>query len=910
MKDAIFMPPIPSQPYALTPQQLKEHMQSDPELGLADDEVQRRLGEYGPNQLQEETSESWLIKFFKQFQSVLIVILIIAAAMAGFMGEWTETWAILAIVLLNGVIGFFQEARAEKAIASLRQLASPQARMIRGGRSRIGPAGELVPGDLIELEAGDFVPADTRLIEAYDCRCQEAALTGESVPVVKQAQQILDEKTILAERSNMLFMGTTVLSGRAKGFVVATGMQSELGHIAGILQRQPQEPTPLQVRLAQLGRILIVLCLGMIALIFGLYSLRGESLKEVILFAISLAVAVIPEGLPAFVTIALALGLTRMAKRNALIRRLPSVETLGSVTVICTDKTGTLTRNEMTVRALEVGPYAYEVSGSGYQKEGAITRVRDTEALGSGDEDLHLALWIGARCNHAKIFPDADPAKAWSILGDPTEAALLIAADKAGIAVGHDPVLQNKPFDERKRMSIVVQAEGGGPMLLMKGAAESLLSCCAHELWDGQVRSLSPARRQEILKANDAMSSRALRVLGLAFRSFPAAQADYKEEELIYVGLIGMMDPPRDEVKASIQSCLDAGIKPVMITGDHPATAQAIAMELGLVKAHGRVITGQDIDNAPPGQLEKEVADIAVYARVTPEHKMKVIEAWKKRGAIVAMTGDGVNDAPAVKAADIGIAMGITGTDVTKEASDIILMDDNFVSIVNAVEEGRGILDNIKNIVHYLLSGNVSEVLLVLTCVIVGWPLPLQPMQILWINLATDGFPALALAAERPEPGIMRRKPRPTREPILSWGNGRRILGHGLILTAVMLIGFYWAYFLHPPTRGQLPLAQAVTFFICAFAQLFFALGCRSQTQTYWGRGAFSNPALIAALIVAAGLQFAIFYMPALRAIFLRADPGFGLDTWIPMLVLSILPLSMVELIKIGRGMIRSGPKP
>ncbi|HET9238634.1 MAG TPA: cation-translocating P-type ATPase [Oligoflexus sp.] len=904
------MPPIPSQPYALTLERLKEYMQTDPERGLSDDEVQRRLGEYGSNQLEEETSESWLIKFFKQFQSVLIVILIVAAAMAGLMGEWTETWAILAIVLLNGVIGFFQEARAEQAIASLRQLASPQARVIRSGASRLIAAVDLVPGDLIELEAGDFVPADTRLIEAYDCRCQEAALTGESVPVHKKAQPPLAEKTILAERSNMLFMGTTVLSGRAKGFVVATGMQTELGHIAGILQRQPQEPTPLQLRLAELGRILIVLCLGMIALIFALYSLRGDALKDVFLFAISLAVAVIPEGLPAFVTIALALGLTRMAKRNALIRRLPSVETLGSVTVICTDKTGTLTRNEMTVRVLEIGPYAYEVSGSGYQREGAITRTREVEGLGSGDDDLHLALWIGARCNHAKIIPEAAPSQSWSVLGDPTEAALLIAADKAGIAVGNDPLLQNKPFDERKRMSIVVQAEGGGPMMLMKGAAESLLSCCAHELWDGQVRRLSPARRQEILNANHAMSSRALRVLGLAFRSFPAVQTDYKEDELIYVGLVGMMDPPRDEAKAAIRSCLDAGIMPVMITGDHPATARAIAMELGLTTADGRVMTGQDIDDGPLGQLEKDVAGIAVYARVTPEHKLKVIEAWKKHGAIVAMTGDGVNDAPAVKAADIGIAMGITGTDVTKEASDIILMDDNFVSIVNAVEEGRGILDNIKNIIHYLLAGNVSEVLLVLTCVIVGWPLPLQPMQILWINLATDGFPALALAAERPEPGIMRRKPRPVKEPILSWGNGRRILGHGLLLTAMMLIGFYWSYALHPPTRGQLPLAQTVTFFICAFAQLFFALGCRSQTQTYWSRGALSNPALIGALIVAAGLQFAIVYIPALRVIFLRADPKFGLDTWMPMLILAIFPVSIVELIKIGRGVIRSGSKP
>jgi Ca2+-transporting ATPase len=687
-------------------------------------------------------------------------------------------------------------------------------------------------------------------------------------------------------------------------------MDTELGHIAGILQRQPQEPTPLQLRLAELGRILIVLCLAMIALIFVLYGLRGAPLSEVFLFAISLAVAVIPEGLPAFVTIALALGLTRMAKRNALIRRLPSVETLGSVTVICSDKTGTLTRNEMTVRALQVGPYAYELSGTGYLPEGLIQRTDDPQWNIQTDDDLHLALMIGARCNHAKLLPPDAEKNAWTILGDPTEAALLVAARKAAVMPADDPVLQNLPFDERKLMSIVVHAEGAGPMMLIKGAAEALLGRCVHELWDGYVRPLTAARRQEILEQNQALAGQALRVLGLGFRSFPQVETHYQEEDLIFVGLVGMIDPPRDEVKAAIRSCQDAGIRPVMITGDHPATAKAIALELGLMDAEARAYSGQEIETWTAEQLEQEVERIAVYARVTPEHKLRVVEAWRKRGAIVAMTGDGVNDAPAVKAADIGIAMGITGTDVTKEASDIILMDDNFVSIVNAVEEGRGILDNIKNIVHYLLSGNVSEVILVLTCVIMGWPIPLQPMQILWINLATDGFPALALAMERPEPGIMRRKPRPTREPILTWTSGRRILGHGSILATVMLIGFYWSYFIHPPTRGQVPLAQTVAFFICAFAQLFFALGCRSQTQTYLRRGVLTNPALILALLVAAGLQIVIVSVDALHPIFLRADPHFGIETWGPMLLLAIVPLMGVELMKMIRGMVRSGPKP
>ncbi len=564
----------------------------------------------------------------------------------------------------------------------------------------------------------------------------------------------------------------------------------------------------------------------------------------------------------------------------------------------------------MTVRALQVGPASYEVSGSGYQAEGGIEKKDDRNWVLQQDEDLQLALMIGARCNHARLVARDPDQKKWTILGDPTEAALLVVARKAGVEATADKVLQNLPFDERKLMSIVVQAPEAGPMMLIKGAAESLLTRCAYELWDGQVRPLTPRRREEILEHNQSMASQALRVLGLGFRSFPTMQDYYKEDELIFVGLVGMMDPPREEVKAAIQSCQDAGIRPIMITGDHPATAKAIALELGLMKETMQVCSGATIDSWNAEQLIEALEHIAVYARVTPEHKLRVVEAWRRRGAIVAMTGDGVNDAPAVKAADIGIAMGITGTDVTKDASDIILMDDNFVSIVNAVEEGRAILDNIKNIVHYLLAGNVSEVILVLTCVIMGWPIPLQPMQILWINLATDGFPALALATERPEPGIMQRKPRPTREPILTWSNGRRILGHGFILALVMLLGFYWAYFLHPPTRGQVPLAQTVTFFICAMAQLFFALGCRSQTQTYMGRGIVSNPALILALLAASGLQLAILYVDALNPIFLRVDPHFGLETWGPMILLAVFPLLVVEGMKVGRRMLRSGPQP
>jgi len=899
------MLPTSVEAHAMPAEQLIETFRANTEQGLDTQEVSRRRTQYGLNQLQEEPGESWLVKLLRQFKSVLIVILLIAALLAGFMQQWTEAWAILSIVFLNGIIGFLQESRAEKAIARLQELGAPQARVMRGGQKLVIAAAEVVPGDLIEMEAGDFVPADARLVEAYDCRCQEAALTGESLPVSKQSEEALDVKTSLAERTNMIFLGTTLLAGRAKAIITATGMQTELGHIAGILQRQPHELTPLQVRLAELGRVLIVLCLAMIALIFILYGARGTPLNEVFLFAISLAVAVIPEGLPAFVTIALALGLTRMAQRNALIRRLPSVETLGSVTVICTDKTGTLTRNEMTVRELQVGPHLYQINGTGYKPEGEFLKAGEDPFDPQSDADVKLALTIGARCNHASLLPDDPDENSWKILGDPTEAALLVVARKGGVILPDDHMLQSRPFDDRKLMSVVVQLAEANPRMLCKGAPEAVLNRCDQELWNGTIRALDAQRRQQLLESGQTMAGKALRVLGLAFREFKQSQTLYKEEKLVFVGLVGMMDPPREEVKAAIQSCRAAGIKPVMITGDHPATARAIALELGLMEASAAACTGQTLDTWDADELSRQVTDISVYARVSPSHKLRVVEAWKKRGAIVAMTGDGVNDAPAVKAADIGIAMGITGTDVTKAASDIILMDDNFVSIVSAVEEGRGILDNIKNIMHYLLAGNASEVILVLVCVIAGWPIPLQPMQILWINLATDGFPALALATERPEPGIMQRKVRPTKEALLTWSNGRRILGHGLLLAAVMLLGFYWAYFIHSPTRGNVPLAQTVTFFICAMAQLFFALACRSERHTFIRRGVWTNPLLIGAILFSAGLQLLIISIDALHPIFLRSDPQFGWETWGPILILSLIPVCVVEFFKA----IRSEPQ-
>ncbi len=864
--------PMTFLPFASSPEATVKILDTDFKHGLAGRDAPVRLEKFGPNKLQDAAREPWAVKLFRQFKSVVILILLIAAVISGVMGEWFETWAILAIVLLNGGIGFLQEARAEQALASLRKLSAPQSRVVRDGRLQSIPASQLVPGDLIELEAGDFVPADARLGESFGLRIQEAALTGESEPVDKRAKEILARETALADRINMIYMGTTVLAGKANAVVVATGMDTELGHIAKLLQSHIPELTPLQRRLEELGRILIVLCLSIVALIVVLHWLRGGELHSIFIFAVSLAVAVIPEGLPAVVTIALALGLTRMAARNALIRRLPSVETLGSVTVICSDKTGTLTRNEMTVRKMFVGSKEYDISGSGYAPKGDFIVVDGTNPKLSinpqKDTDLMLALTIGARCNHASVAPDKDNPGIWTVIGDPTEGALVVAALKADVSANsHDePFMFMLPFDsERRLMSVGVRDGAGIPLMMTKGAPEAVLSRSQEELWNGTVRPLTDARRQAILDQSQQFAAKAFRMLGLAFRTINGEYDRLEEQRLIFVGLAGMLDPPREEAKLAVDKCKSAGIRPVMITGDHPSTARAIAQELGIATEDDQVVSGHDLDQWTGPELEEKIMKIAVYARVTAEHKLRVVQAWKRRGAIVAMTGDGVNDAPAVEAADIGIAMGITGTDVTKEASAMVLADDNFASIVNAVEEGRGILDNIQNIIHFLLAGNISEIILVLSAVLVGWPIPLSPIQILWINLITDGFPALALATERPEKGIMNRKPRPVKEPLFTWQRGLKILQHGAILSAVVVAGFWWALYHNPTTRGNIAQAQAVVFCICCFAQLSFSFACRSRRYTFPELGARSNLVLLFAVIFSVILQFVIVVTPVVH---------------------------------------------
>jgi Ca2+-transporting ATPase len=851
--------------YPMTCDQVLTDLRSSPD-GLAAEEAARRLADRGPNELPgADAVSAWAI-LGAQFQNLLILILLAALAVSALLGDVLEAVVIAVIVLFAILLGFVQEYRAERAMEALRRMAAPTARVVRGGREVRIPSRDLVSGDLVLLAAGDRIPADLRLIEAVNLRVNEAALTGESNAVGKTTAPLADPDLGVGDRVNLAYSGTDVTYGRGRGVVVATGRETQFGQVTGLLAGIETQRTPLQQNLDRVGRVLAVAAGAVVVLIAGLGVWRGEPLLEMFIFGVALAVAVVPEALPAVVTISLAIGVQRMVRRHALVRRLPTVETLGSTSVICSDKTGTLTRDEMTVREVWIDGCACTLTGSGYDPAGSITLSEDSPVrralLG------HL-LRSAALCNDARLEREDG---AWHLRGDPTEGALVVAAVKAGLDLGalgaQAPRLEEIPFSsERKRMTTLNQT-ADGVTAFSKGAAELILGTCSHQATATGVQALDEAARARIALAARDMARRALRVLAIAYK--PRTTLAEAEQGMIFAGLAGMMDPPRAEASAAIAECEEAGIRPVMITGDHPDTAEAIARELGILKG-GRVVVGRDLDAMTQAELEREVEHIEVYARVSPEHKLRVVTAWQARGHVCAMTGDGVNDAPALKRADIGVAMGVTGTDVSREAADMTLTDDNFASIVGAVEEGRGIFSNIKKYLMYLLSSNVGEIGLMAVATLAGMPLPLSAVQILYVNLATDGLPALALAFDPPEPALMRRAPRDPRDGIFTRPVVALVLVGGLWSTLVNIGLFAWelrqgeALGLDP--ERALTHAMTITFLSLVLIQFFKAYNFRSDRVSVLYRP-FANVWLNLAILWELALLMVVIYVPTLAAAF------------------------------------------
>ena len=874
------------------------HLQTDATNGLDEADAARRLAEHGPNELVDRGGKNpWRI-LWEQLTATMVIILIVAAVLSAALGDYKDAVVILAIVVLNALLGFTQEYRAERAMAALKKLAVPSVKVRRGGHVLEISARDLVPGDLVLLEAGNLVPADGRVLESANLRIQESSLTGESEAVDKDPRPLPTPDLPLGDRHNMAYMGTIVTYGRGQSIVTATGMRTELGSIATLMQAMKQEPTPLQRRLDQLGRTLAVVALAIVAVIFGLGLLRGEALKEMLLTAVSMAVAAVPEGLPAVVTISLALGAQRMLKRRALIRKLAAVETLGSVTVICSDKTGTLTENRMTATVLDVAgqriDLTSELANDLEVASSASSGINSQPALLTDHPALAMLLAGGALCNDAVTESNDNGQNGQNktrMVGDPTEVALLMAASRLGLAQADlktsFPRIAELPFDStRKRMTTVhathtltenlqvlanLPWNGAGGIEQMpyvaftKGAVDSLLKN-ATTVWSaGAIEPLTAAWRERIDAANDQLAQNGMRVLGVAYQPLHTAIAngatDHLEREMIFIGLTGLIDPARPEVRAAVATCKRAGIRPVMITGDHPLTAQAIARELDIA-TDARVLTGQEIEAMAVPELEAQVDDVAVYARVAPEHKLKIVQALQKRGHIVAMTGDGVNDAPAIKKADIGIAMGITGSDVTKEAADMVLQDDNFATIVAAVEEGRVIYDNIRKFIKFLMTTNSGELWVMLLGPLIGMPLPLLPLQILWVNLVTDGLPALALAVEPAERSTMQRPPYPPNASIFSRGLGWQILWVGLLMGLITLGTGYWYW-----SRG-LEQWQTMVFLILTLAQMANVLSIRSERDMLYQIGLFSNKPLLGAVVLTFVLQLTVIYVPFLQGFF------------------------------------------
>jgi Ca2+-transporting ATPase len=955
--------------HSLTPEQVLEDLKVEAN-GLTSTEAAERLREYGPNQLAEKPRPGFLSMLWDQINSFVVWLLIAAAIISALIGwneyrhsgetaEFIEAGAILAIVVLNATLGIIQERRAEAALSALKKLAAPEAHVLRDGRRVTLPARELVPGDIVFLEAGNFVPADVRLLEAVNLRIEEASLTGESLPVQKNAATVLDKNVPLGDRKNTAFMGTVVSYGRGRGVVVATGMRTQLGLIADMLQSVEEEETPLQRRLDQLGRLLSIAALILVAVVFlvalanytdirllfthplDYFRTFAKDITNVFIIAISLAIAAVPEGLPAVVTISLALGMAEMVKRHALIRKLASVETLGSATVICSDKTGTLTQNEMTVTRLWADGQFVDVTGTGYAPIGEF-RV-DGQAVDPKKYPAILTtLWVGVLNNDAQleIAGETEEEKTYRVVGDPTEGALIVAAAKAGAWSGEIteayPRESEVPFDsERKRMITVHSVENPRPddispfyneqykgwdVIAVKGAPDLVLNLCTQYLgMDDQPRPLDEATRQRILDANDAMTRDALRVLAMAGRverDVPETdlKVDELEHDLVFVGLIGMIDPARAEVRPALEKAARAGIRTVMITGDYPNTARAIAESIGLLRPGHKVATGAEVDRMSDDELKAIIEETDVFARVSPEHKMRIVDALQANDEVVAMTGDGVNDAPAIKRADIGVAMGITGTDVAKETADMVLTDDNYASIVAAVEQGRVIYANIRKFVYFLLSSNVAEIMIIFLATLAGLPAPLTAIQLLWLNLVTDGAPALALAMEKGDPDIMEQPPRPKNEPVIHGPMRGGILLQTITQTTAVLsafgLGLYWHIDQALPAginpilgliqhdwRGvDVQTAETMAFVTLSLCELFRAYTVRSEKASLFRIGLFSNKWMQYAVGLSIFLLIAVCAVPFLQPIF--NTHFLNLTEWLIVVGLALIPAVSEEIYK------------
>lgn len=863
--------------YAMGTKAVLEELKTNGTKGLSAGEARKRLERYGRNELKAREGPGLLKRLLGQLKDPMVLVLLGAAGLSLWAGggeDWVEAVIILGIVLLNAVISLSQEDSAQRALEALRDLSAPMANAVRDGQPCRVEAGQLVPGDLIRLEAGDLVPADARVLSAAGLTADESAMTGESLPVTKEAGGALPPETPLGDRRNMVLSGTVITAGRGTCVITATGMETEMGHIAGLLLEQSEGETPLQKKMAEISGTLSFLCLCICAVMFGVGLLRGKGILDMFLTAVSLAVAAIPEGLPAVVTIVLALGVQRMAKRGAIVRRLPAVETLGCAGVICSDKTGTLTQNKMTVVDI------WTIGGRHRQE----------------------CLTIGALCNDTVLT--YSPGGEIATAGDPTEAALAAAAWREGLDKNElersQPRRAELPFDsERKLMSTVHPLAGGGFRVMVKGAPDVLLDRCRTALGRVGKTPLNGPLRRDILRANEDMAQRALRVLGTAYQDIPALperlDSDVLERGLTFVGLAGMIDPPRPEVKRAVEQCYGAGIRPVMITGDHRLTALAIAKELGIFRPGDLAVTGEDLDFMPQEMLEQDVEKFSVYARVSPEHKMRIVKAWQKRGKVVAMTGDGVNDAPALKAADIGCAMGLSGTDVAKGASDMILTDDNFATIVSAVEQGRGIYANIKKAIHYLLSCNIGEIITIFFATVLDFAqMPLVPVQLLWLNLVTDSLPALALGMEPVEEGIMKERPRAAHESLFAHGFAFRLAWQGAMVGLLTLAAYMLGEHVLGTPGAADGVANTMAFATLTMCQLFHAFDVRSEHHSLLHIGIFSNKAMNKAFLVGMAMQLAVLCLPPLQLVFDTVP----LDAaeWACVLALAVAPVVICEI--------------